>query len=60
MLGLDAYPMHQRPVSMYTRNTYDVTSALARNRAGFNMLFDRELGRVRTQRENLSSFVSDQ
>ena len=45
---------------MYTKGHYDVTSALARNRSGFNLLFDRELGRVRTQRENLSGFISDQ
>ena len=61
MLGLDAYQAHARPMSHYgARSRHEASATLARNRTGFNLLFDRELNKVRAQRENLHSFLTDQ
>jgi hypothetical protein len=60
-MGLDAYQAHARPTSMYnSRSRAAAASTLARNRTGFNLLFDRELNKVRSQRENLHSFLTEQ
>lgn len=60
LLGIDAYSAHPRPISMYSRSRYEASATLARNRTGFNLLFDRELNRVKNQRENLHTFLSEQ
>jgi len=58
MLGLDTYDPAPKPHRMFSR--YEVSSALHRNRVGYNLMFDREMSRVNTNRNSLKTFLHDQ
>ena len=58
ILGLDTYDPAPKPQRLFSR--YEVSSALHRNRVGYNLLFDREMQRVNSNRQNLKTFLCDQ
>lgn len=57
MLGLDAYD--PKPYSIFHGN-YEVESVLGRNRASVNLMFDREVQKMKSNRNKVSEFFKDQ
>ena len=54
-LGLDRHDPDLKPYRLFNR--YEVSSALNRSKRGYNLMFERELHRVRTNRDNLKNFL---
>ena len=57
MLGLDSYDPAPKPYRMFSR--HEVSSALHRNQLGVNLMFDREISRIRQNKDNLRGFLFD-
>lgn len=57
MLGLDAYDPLPKPYKIFS--SYEVSSMLHRNKAGFNLMFDRELDKMRSNRDKVTGFLRD-
>ena len=58
MLGLDSYDPAPKPYRLFSR--YEVSKTLERNKLNLNMMFDREMQRVRSNKDNLRGFLMDQ
>ena len=58
MLGLDSYDPVPKPYKIFSR--YEVNKTLERNKVNLNMMFDREIQRVRSNKDNLRGFLMDQ
>jgi len=58
MLGLDSYDPAPKPYKIFSR--YEVSKTLERNKINLNMMFDREMQRVRSNKDNLRGFLMDQ
>lgn len=56
MLGLDAFD----PKPFKLHGNYAVQSAVARNQATMNLMFDREMQRLKSNRDKVSGFFRDQ
>ena len=58
MLGLDAYDPAPKPYKIFSR--YEVSKTLERNKVNLNLMFDREMQRVKSNKDNLRGFLMDQ
>ena len=58
MLGLDSYDPAPKPYRIFSR--HEVSSAIHRNQLGVNLMFDREIQRIRQNKDNLRGFLFDQ
>lgn len=58
MLGLDAYDPAPKPYRIFSR--HEVSSTIHRNQLGVNLMFDREISRIRQNKDNLRGFLYDQ
>lgn len=58
LLGLDAYDPAPKPYKIFSR--YEVSKTLQRNKINLNMMFDREMQRVKSSKDNLRGFLMDQ
>ena len=58
MLGLDSYDPAPKPYRLFSR--YEVSKTLERNKVNLNMMFDREMHRIRSNKDNLRGFLMDQ
>ena len=57
MLGLDSYDPAPKPYKIFSR--YEVSKTLERNKVNLNMMFDREMQRVKSNKDNLRGFLMD-
>ena len=57
MLGLDSYDPAPKPYKIFQR--YEVSKTLERNKVNLNMMFDREMQRVKSNKDNLRGFLMD-
>lgn len=58
MLGLDAYDDCPKPYKLFQHN--EISSVLHRNKAGYNLMFDREIDKLRSNRDKVTGFLRDQ
>ena len=58
MLGLDSYDPAPKPYKIFSR--YEVSKTLERNKINLNMMFDREMQRVKSNKDSLRGFLMDQ
>lgn len=57
MLGLDSYDPAPKPYKIFSR--YEVSKTLERNKVNLNLMFDREMQRVKSNKDNLRGFLMD-
>jgi len=57
MLGLDSYDPAPKPYKLFSR--YEVSKTLERNKLNLNTMFDREMQRVKSNKDNLKGFLMD-
>jgi len=57
MLGLDSYDPAPKPYKLFSR--YEVSKTLERNKLNLNTMFDREMQRVKSNKDNLRGFLMD-
>ena len=55
MLGLDSYDPAPKPYKLFSR--YEVSKTLERNKLNLNIMFDREVQRVKSNKDNLRCFL---
>ena len=58
MLGLDAYDDGPKPYKLFSH--HEVSSVLHRNKVGYNLMFDREIDKLRSNRDKVTGFLRDQ
>lgn len=58
MLGLDSYDPAPKPYKIFSR--YEVSKTLQKNQISMNRVFEREMQRVKSNRDSLRGFLMDQ
>lgn len=58
MLGLDAYDPVAKPRKIH--NSYSVKHVMTKNSATMNLMFDRELSRLQSNRDKINGFFREQ
>ena len=57
-VGLDSYDPAPKPYKAFSRK--EVASVLHKNQLGVNMMYDREISKLRQNKDSLRSFLYDQ
>ena len=57
ILGLDSYDPDPKPYKIFSRS--NVSKTLAKNRLTMNMMFDREVQKIKDKKDNLRSILTE-